>query len=230
MHTRLIASVPSGDGRFECAQGGFSNHGGHPASQNGHPRAGGHADVHPPSGRADRRRAPPVASATTVGARPYASRAHREYGPTRGSVGCGLAHANAGVGAGVVEHPHRPFAISGSVVARGSLHAMARPGLEPVRTASPVTGMDASTADAWRDPDRGRHARRRARTGTAAARAAGFVAGEHRRCDPHGVEHAVHACRVDLGRLELLPRIDGSFEPKLRRHSGKPMPAAAAAR
>jgi hypothetical protein len=36
---------------------------------------------------------------------------------------------------------------------------MARPGLEPVRTASPVTGMDAFTAGLWRDPDsnRGHH-------------------------------------------------------------------------
>jgi len=33
---------------------------------------------------------------------------------------------------------------------------MARPGLEPVRTASPVAGMDAFTAGEWRDPDSNR--------------------------------------------------------------------------
>jgi hypothetical protein len=41
----------------------------------------------------------------------------------------------------------------------GGHPAMARSGLEPVRTASPVTGMDAFTASRWRDPDsnRGHH-------------------------------------------------------------------------
>src|ERR687886_733498 len=36
---------------------------------------------------------------------------------------------------------------------------MARPGLEPVRTTSPVMGLDALTAGGWRDPDsnRGHH-------------------------------------------------------------------------
>jgi hypothetical protein len=66
-------------------QGGSSDHGGHPAGDNGAP-AHGRARLHATaSRRPDRRRAPPVASATVVDARPCASGARCKYGPIPGS-------------------------------------------------------------------------------------------------------------------------------------------------
>ena len=42
-----------------------------------------------------------------------------------------------------------------------------------------------------------------------------LVGVEREQSDPHGVEHALHVCPVELRLLEFQPRIDGPFEPGL---------------
>ena len=82
----------------------------------------------------------------------------------------------------------------------GCLHRgrMARPGLEAVRTASPVTGMDAFTAGAWRDPDSKRSGRRpRSRAWMPSPRAPGET---RTRSGPDGVPGHGHGC-LHRGRM-----------------------------
>jgi hypothetical protein len=70
---------------LNAPQGGSSDHGGHPAGDNGSPARGRARRDATASRRPERRRAPPVASATVVGARPCASGARCKYGPIPGS-------------------------------------------------------------------------------------------------------------------------------------------------
>jgi hypothetical protein len=69
---------------LNAPQGGSSDHGGHPAGDNGSPAHGRARRDATASRRPDRRRAPPAASATVVGARPCASGARCKDGPIPG--------------------------------------------------------------------------------------------------------------------------------------------------